>query len=189
MVFAPRYSQVWFCCCCPVTKLCLTLCDPMDCSMPGSLSLIISWSLPKFTSIESVMSSNHLTLCRPLLLLPSIFPSTRVFSNELALHIRWPKYWSFSASASVLPKSIQGWFTLRLTGLIALLSKGLLRVFSRSTVQKYQFLKYTHIHNMTDVRAGQQRRLSTKKLMLSNSGSYEDSWESLGLQGDATSTS
>ena len=100
MVFAPRYSQVWFCCCCPVTKLRPTLCDPVDCSMPGSLSLIISWSLPKFTSIESVMSSNHLTLCRPLLLLPSIFPSIRVFSNESAVCIRWPKYWSFIFSIS-----------------------------------------------------------------------------------------
>ena len=100
MVFAPRYCQVWFCCCCSVTKLCPTLCDPVDCSMPGSLSLIISWSLPKFTSVESVMSSNHLTLCQPLLLLPSIFPHIRVFSNESAVHIRWPTYWSFIFSIS-----------------------------------------------------------------------------------------
>ena len=60
----------------------------------------ISWSLLKLTSIESVMLSNHLILCNPLLLLPSIFPSIRVFSNELALHIRWPKYWGFSFSIS-----------------------------------------------------------------------------------------
>ena len=59
-----------------------------------------SWSLPKPTSIESVMPSNHLILCRPLLLLPSIFPQIRVFSNESALHIRWPKYWSFSFNIS-----------------------------------------------------------------------------------------
>ena len=65
-----------------------------------SLSFTISWSLLKLMSIESVMQSNHLILCCPLLLLPSIFPSIRVFSNELALHIRWPKYWSFSISPS-----------------------------------------------------------------------------------------
>ena len=59
-----------------------------------------TWSLPKFMSIESVMASNHLILCHPLLLLPSIFPSIRVFSNESAVHIRWPKYWSFSISPS-----------------------------------------------------------------------------------------
>ena len=64
------------------------------------LSFTISWSLLKLMSIESAMPSNHLILCCPLLLLPSIFPSIRVFSNELALHIRWPKYWSFSISPS-----------------------------------------------------------------------------------------
>ena len=64
------------------------------------LSFTISWSLLKLMSIESVTPSNHLILCRPLLLLPSIIPSIRVFSNELALHIRWPKYWSFSISLS-----------------------------------------------------------------------------------------
>ena len=68
----------------------------MDCSMPASLSITNSQSLPKLMSIESVMPSNHLILCCPLLLLPSVFPSIRVFSNESALHIRRPKYWSFS---------------------------------------------------------------------------------------------
>ena len=66
----------------------------------ASLSFIISWSLLKFMSIESVMPSNHLILCHLLLLLPSVFPNIRVFSNELALCIRWPKYWSFSSSIS-----------------------------------------------------------------------------------------
>ena len=80
----------------------------------ASLSFNISRSLLKLMSIESVMPSNHFTLCHPLLLLPSIFPSIRVFSNELALCIRWPKYWSFSISP---PMSIQGWFPLGLTGL------------------------------------------------------------------------
>ena len=75
------------------------LCDPVDCSTPGSPSSTISQSLLKFVSIESVMLSNHLILCHPLLL-PSIFPSIRVFSNESVLCIRWPKYWSFSYSIS-----------------------------------------------------------------------------------------
>ena len=66
----------------------------------ASLSFTISWSLLQFLSIESMMPSNHLILCQPLLLLPSIFPSIRVFSNESALHIRWPKYWSFSITPS-----------------------------------------------------------------------------------------
>ena len=73
---------------------------PMDGNTPASLSFIISRSLLKFMSIESVMPSSHLTLCHPLLLLPSIFPSIRVFSNESALLIRWPKYGSFSFSIS-----------------------------------------------------------------------------------------
>ena len=79
-----------------VTQLCQTLCDPTDCSTPGPLSITNSRSWCKLMSIESVMPSNHLILCHPLLLPPSIFPSIRVFSNESALHIRWPKYWSFS---------------------------------------------------------------------------------------------
>ena len=84
-----------------LVQSCPTLCDPMDCSTPGfSVLFTISWSLLKFMSIESMMPSNHLILCRPLLLLPSIFPSIRVFSNESALRIRWPKYWSFSFSLS-----------------------------------------------------------------------------------------
>ena len=72
----------------------------MDCSMPGFLSITSSRSLLKLMSIESVMPSNHLILCHPLLLPPSIFPSIRVFSNESVLCIKWPKYWSFSFSIS-----------------------------------------------------------------------------------------
>ena len=83
-----------------VAQSCPTLCDPMDCSLPGSLSITNSQSLLKLMSIELVMPSSHLILCHPLLLLPSIFPSIRVFSNESALHIRWPKYWSFSFNIS-----------------------------------------------------------------------------------------
>ena len=83
-----------------VAQPCPTLCDPMDCSTQASLSITNSWSLLKLMSIELVMPSNHLILCHPLLLPPSIFPSIRVFSNESVLHIRWPKYWSFNFSIS-----------------------------------------------------------------------------------------
>ena len=88
------------CCCCSVPWPCPALCDPMYCSTLGFISFTISWSLLKLMSIEAVMPSNHLILCHPLLLLPSIFPSIRVFSEESALSIRWPKYWSFSISPS-----------------------------------------------------------------------------------------
>ena len=83
-----------------ISLSCLTLCNPMDCSMPGFLSITSSQSLFKLISIKSVMPSNYLILCRPLLLLPSIFPSVRVLSDESVLPIRWPKDWSFSFSIS-----------------------------------------------------------------------------------------
>ena len=83
-----------------VTQSCPTLGDPMNCSMPGFPIITSSPSLLKLMSIESVMPSNHLILCCPLLLLPSIFPSIRVFFTESALRIRWPKYWSFSFNIS-----------------------------------------------------------------------------------------
>ena len=83
-----------------VQSLCLSLCNPMDCSKPGFPVFYYLQSLLKFMSIESVVPSNHLILCHPLLLLPLIFPRIRVFSNELALCLRWPKYWSFSISLS-----------------------------------------------------------------------------------------
>ena len=87
------FSYVW-------SLSCLTLCDPMDCSTQASLSITNSQSLLKLMFIELVMPSNHLILCRPLLLLPSLCLSIRVFSNELALCIRWPKHCSFSFSIS-----------------------------------------------------------------------------------------
>ena len=83
-----------------VTQSCLTLCDPINRSMPGPLSITNSQSPCKPMSIESVMPSNHLILCHPLVLLPSMVPSIRVFSNESALHIRLPKYQSFSFNIS-----------------------------------------------------------------------------------------
>ena len=108
----------------------------MNSSTPG---LPVHHQLPDSTmSIESVMSSNHLILCRPLLLLPLIFPSIMAFSNESALLIRCQSIVA-SASASVLPMNNQGWFPLGLTGLISLLFKGFSRVFSNTTVWKYQF--------------------------------------------------
>ena len=84
----------WVCCCCSVARPCLTLCDPMDCSTPG-FPVLHSWSLLKLMSIASVMPSNHLILCLPLLLLPSVFPSIRVSSNKSVLCM-WPKYWGVS---------------------------------------------------------------------------------------------
>ena len=113
----------------------------------ASLSITNSWSLLKLMSSESVMPSNHLILCRLLPLLPSIFPSIRVFSNESALHIRWPKYWSFSFSISP-SNEYSG-----LNGLISLQSEGLSRVFSDTAVWKHQFFgapsslwSSSHIH-------------------------------------------
>ena len=83
-----------------VSQSCLTLCNPWTIAHQASLSIINSWSLPKFMSIESMMPSKHLILFHPLLPLPSIFPNIRVFSNESALLIKWPKYWSLSFKIS-----------------------------------------------------------------------------------------
>ena len=87
-------------CCCSVPQSCLTLCHPITTARQASLSFAISWSLLKLMPIESVMPSNRLILCHPLLLLPSVFPSFRAFSKEPALCSRWPKYWSFSFNIS-----------------------------------------------------------------------------------------
>ena len=117
----------------------VSLCDPMNRSMPG---LPVHHQLPEFTQTHihrSVMPSSHLILCRPLLLLPSIPPSIRVFSNESTLCMRWPKYWSFSFS--IIPSR-------EIPGLISLQSKGLSRVFSNTTVQKHQFFG-TQLHSPT----------------------------------------
>ena len=113
---------------------CVWLCNPMNAKAPLST---ISYSLLRFLSIESVMLSNHLILCNPLLLLPSILPSIRVFSNELVLHIRCPKYWSFSFSISPSNED-SGLISFRID-LISLQSKGLSRMFSSATVWKHQF--------------------------------------------------
>ena len=91
---SPQFSSVQ-----PLSRVRL-FATPWTAACQASLFIANSWSLPKLMSIESVMSSNHLIFCCPLLLLPSIFPSIRVFSSESALHIRWPKYWSFSFNIS-----------------------------------------------------------------------------------------
>ena len=123
---------------------------PRTAARQASLSLTISWHLLKPVSIESVMPSNHPVLCHPLRLLPSTFPSFRVFCNESALHIRWPKYWSFSISPS---NEYSGLISFTIDWLDSLQSKGFSRVFSNTTVQKYQFFSTqpslwsnSHIH-------------------------------------------
>ena len=111
---------------------------PWTAAHQASLSFTVSWILLKLMSIESVMSSNQLILCCPHLLLPSIFPSIRVFFNESALGIRWPKYWSFSFSIS--PSSgYWGLISLRINWFDLLAVKELSRVFSSTTVGKHQF--------------------------------------------------
>ena len=116
---------------------------PWTAAHQASLSITNSQSLLKLMSIELVMPSSHLLICHPLLL-PSVFPSIRIFSNESVLCIWWPKYWSFSFSINP-SMNIQNWFPLGLTGLIFLLLKGPSRVFSNTTVQKHQFFS-TQLH-------------------------------------------
>ena len=116
---------------------CVWLCDSMDCSTPG---LPVHHQLPEFTQthIHRVgMPSSHFILCRPLLLLPPIPPSIRVFSSESTLHMRWPNYWSFSLGISPSNEH-PGLISFRMYW-ISLQSKGLSRVFSNTTVQKHQF--------------------------------------------------
>ena len=109
---------------------------PWAAARQASLSITNSQSLLKLMSIESVMPSNHLILCRPLLLLPSIFPSIRVFSSESALHIRWPKYWSFSFSSS--PSSeYSGLISFRIDWFGLLAVQGTLKSLLQHTVQKH----------------------------------------------------
>ena len=111
---------------------------PWIAARQASLSITNSWSSPKPMSIELAMPSNHLILCRPLLLLPSIFPSIRVFSNESALHMRWPKYWCFSFSIN--PSSEHpGLISFRMDWLDLLAVQGTLKRLSNTTVQKHQF--------------------------------------------------
>ena len=117
---------------------CSIVSNPWTAAHQSFLSFTISQSFLKLMSIESVMPSNHLILCHPLLLLPSVFPSIRSFVTS-QLFASGGQSIGVSASASVLPVNIQGWFPLGLTGLISLQSKGLSRVFSNTAVQKLPF--------------------------------------------------
>ena len=125
LVYIGWFSQVS-----PVAQSCLTHCDPMDCSTPG---LPVHHHLPEFTQTRVHQVGDAIQPSHPLLS-PSPPASIRVFSSESVLHIRWPKYWSFSFSISP-----QDWFPLGWTGWISLLSKGLSKVFSNTTVQNQQF--------------------------------------------------
>ena len=140
-------------CCCSLSESCLTLCGTLwAAARQDSLSFTISWSLLKLMSIESMMSSSYLILCWPLLLLPSIFPSIRVFSSKSALHIRWPE--NYSCSFSIRPSTeysglISSRIPLGLTGLISLLPKGLSRPFLWCVYHKISYetcISYTYIH-------------------------------------------
>ena len=126
---------------------------PWIAARQASLSITNSQSSLRLTSIESLMPFSHLILCRPLLLLPPMSPSIRVFSNESTLRMRWPKYWSFSFSIIPSKEHTQVWSPLGWTGWISLQSKGPSTVFSNTTVQKHQFFhtqlssqSNSHIH-------------------------------------------
>ena len=133
-----------------VTQFCPTLWDPMNCSTPGLLSITNSRNSLKLMSIESMIPSSHLILCCPLLLLPLIPPSIRVFSNESALHMRWPKYWSFSFS--IIPsKEHPRLITFRMDWLDLLAAQGTLKSLLQhhssqaSILQPSVLLHYRHV--------------------------------------------
>ena len=117
---------------------CVQLCDPMDCSMPGFPVLHSFQELAQIHVTELMMASNHLILCRPLLLLPSIFPSIRVFSSESALCIKWPKYWSFGVSISP-SNEYSGLISFRIDWFDLLAVQGTFKSLLQTTGQKHQF--------------------------------------------------
>ena len=121
---------------------------PWTSACQASLSFTIFQSLLKLMSIESVLPSNHHILCCPLLLLPSIFRSIRVFSNELALHLRWPNYWSFSFSISS-SNEYSGLISFRTDWLDLLAVQGTLRVFSNTTIQSINSSLLSFLHGPT----------------------------------------
>ena len=128
-----RYETLWWCCC-SVAKSCPTLVTPWTAASHAFLSFTVCWSLLKLMFTELVMPSNHLILCHPLLFLPLIFPSIRVSFPKSQLYASGGQSIGVSASASVLPKNIQDWFSLGWTGWISLQSKGL----SRSLLQHHK---------------------------------------------------
>ena len=124
-----------------VAQSCPTFCNPMDGSTPGLLSVTNSRSPPKLMSIESVIPSNHLILCHPLLLPPSIFPRIRVFSNESVLCIRWPKYWSFSFNISPFNEH-SGLISFRMDWLDLLAVQGTLKSLLQHHSSKASILQH-----------------------------------------------
>ena len=126
------------------------LCHPMNYSTPGPLSITNSWSSPKLISIELVMTFNHLILCHPLLLLPSIFPSIRVFAKESALRIRWPKYWSFSFNISASNEH-PGLISFRRDWLYLLAFQGILKSLINTTDQEYQFCAQLSLYSNSHI--------------------------------------
>ena len=142
MTFFPKVREESNCCICvsiqfsSVAQSCLTLCNPMDCSMPGfSVHYQLLELALKLMSIESVIPSNHLIHHCPLLFLPSIIPSIRVFSIESVLRIRWPKYWSFSFSVSP-SNEYSGLISFSLDWFDLYAVQGILKNLSNTTVQK-----------------------------------------------------
>ena len=121
---------------------------PWTAACQASLSITNSWRLLKLMSIESVMPRNHLILCRTLLLLPSIFPSIRVFSNESILHIRWPKYWSFSFSISP-SNEYSGLISFRMEWLDLLVVQGTLKSLLQHHSSKVSILRRSLLHSPT----------------------------------------
>ena len=124
--------------CCSVIQLCSTLVTPWTAACQASLTFSLSWSLLKLMFVESMMPSKHLILCCPLILLPSVFPSIRIFSSESALHIRWPKYWSLSFSISA-SNEYSRLISFRIDWFDLLAVQGTLKVLSSTTIWKHQF--------------------------------------------------
>ena len=132
LLLYPHHQVLWL-----FNRCHVILCDPMDCSTPG-FPVLHHFLESAQTHVHWVNDAIQPSLLSPLLLLPSIFLSTRVFSNESAFCLRWPNHWNFSFSISP-SKEYSGWFPLGLTSLISLLSKELSRVISKTTVWKHQF--------------------------------------------------
>ena len=133
-------------CYCSVAQLCLTLCNPMDCSTPG---LPVLRHLPKLAQlmfIESVMPSNH--LCHPILLSLSIFPGIKVFSDEAALHIKWPKQWSFSFSISP-SNEYSGLISFKIDLFVLLVVQGILKSFLQHHISKASILQHSPSYGPT----------------------------------------
>ena len=170
--------------CCSVAQSCPTLCDPMDCSTPGFLSFTISWILLKLMSIESMMSSNHIILCHPLLLLSSIFPRVRVFTNKSALCIKKPKHWCFNFSISP-SNEYSGLISFRMDWFDLLAVQGTLKSLLQHHNLKHQFFctqpslwSNSHIHVWHD---GMIYKVKMRKLTFTMTGYYNGGFQLAGI--------